>query len=126
MGPEASESPETVMTGTLGPHPWNPGSPVAGGVAVWVTLLAAVLPAKCEAWSLGPPRNPVSHPASLPQIPLGLNWSECILLTAIETKGVGAGENWPRSTQHFKVYKTLSHSLAAPNYPTRRHSQMSP
>ena len=55
--------------------------------------------------------------------PLGMNWSECTLLTAIEINvgGEGKGRISLNSAEHFRVHKTLSHPLGALNYPKRGH-----
>ena len=54
--------------------------------------------------------------------PLGVNWSECILLTAIEINWVqGKGRINLNSAEHIRVHKTLSHPVGALNYPKRGH-----
>ena len=53
-----------------------------------------------QTWSLGPPRDPVNHNPSMQYTALGVNWSECILLTAIEI-------NWARVELTLILQSTL-------------------
>ena len=64
VGLEAAESLGAPVVGTLGSPPWNPRSQAAGGVAVWVSLLAAVLLAKCPGLVPWPSQGSCKPPLS--------------------------------------------------------------